>query len=185
MILPVYLYGSGVLREVAKPITEDYPNIRELIDNMFETMHNADGIGLAAPQIGRSIRLFVIDISPLDTERDFPQLRDCPKQKVFINAEITERYGDTVIYEEGCLSIPKINEKVPRPDKIKIKYLDETFREHEDEFEGYFARVIQHECDHIDGKMFVDHISPLRKQLIKSKLADIVKRKTTCSYKTK
>lgn len=185
MILPIFLYGSRVLREVSKPIDKDYPKLKELIDNMFETMYNADGIGLAAPQIGLPIRLFVIDISPLDTEKTFAELKNYPKTKIFINAEIIERYGDMIVHEEGCLSLPNINEKVSRPDKIKIKYLDENFEEHLEEYEGYFARIIQHEYDHIDGKVFTDHISPLRKQLIKSKLTDIVKRKMNCKYRFK
>ncbi len=185
MVLPIFLYGSSVLREVAKPIDKDYPNLKELIDNMFETMHNADGIGLAAPQIGLPIRLFIIDISPLDTEKAFAELKNYPKTKIFINAEIIERYGDMTVHEEGCLSLPNINEKVSRPDKIKIKYSDENFEEHIEEYEGYFARIIQHEYDHIDGKVFTDHISPLRKQLIKSKLMDIVKRKMDCRYRFK
>lgn len=185
MVLPIFLYGSSVLREVAKPIDKDYPNLKELIDNMFETMHNADGIGLAAPQIGLPIRLFVIDISPLDNEKIFKELKDYPKKKIFINAEIIECYGNIVEHEEGCLSLPNINEKVPRPDKIKIKYLDENFEEHLEEYEGYFARIIQHEYDHIEGKVFIDYISPLRKQLIKSKLMNIIKRKMNCRYRFK
>jgi len=171
-VIRIYKLGEEVLREKAVPIEKVTDEIKTLIGDMFEAMIDANGVGLAAPQVGKKLRLFVA-------------VADDDVKRVFINPQIVSTSEEVGDYEEGCLSIPKINEKVPRPDKIKIKYLDETFREHEDEFEGYFARVIQHECDHIDGKMFVDHISPLRKQLIKSKLADIVKRKTTCSYKTK
>ena len=148
-------------------------------------MHNADGIGLAAPQVGVPIRLFMVDISALDTEKDFAELRDMPKTKVFINATITERYGEIVVYDEGCLSLPNISESVPRPSSIKIEYLDELFEPKSEEYTGYYARIIQHEYDHIEGTMFIDRISPLRKQLIKSKLANIVKRKITCRYKFK
>ena len=185
MILPVHLYGAPVLREVSKPIKKDYPRLSELIENMFDTMHNADGIGLAAPQVGIPIRLFMVDISALDTEKDFAELRDMPKTKVFINATITERYGETVVYDEGCLSLPNISESVPRPSSIKIECLDELFEPKSEEYTGYYARIIQHEYDHIEGTMFIDRISPLRKQLIKSKLANIVKRKITCRYKFK
>ena len=185
MILPVHLYGAPVLREVGKPIEKDYPRLSELIENMFDTMHNADGIGLAAPQVGVPIRLFMVDISALDTEKDFAELRDMPKTKIFINATITERYGETVVYDEGCLSLPNISESVPRPSSIKIEYLDELFEPKSEEYTGYYARIIQHEYDHIEGTMFIDRISPLRKQLIKSKLANIVKRKITCRYKFK
>ena len=185
MILPVHLYGAPVLREVGKPIEKDYPRLSELIENMFDTMHNADVIVLAAPQVGVPIRLFMVDISALDTEKDFAELRDMPKTKVFINATITERYGETVVYDEGCLSLPNISESVPRPSSIKIEYLDELFEPKSEEYTGYYARIIQHEYDHIEGTMFIDRISPLRKQLIKSKLANIVKRKITCRYKFK
>lgn len=185
MILPIYLYGAPVLREVAKPIDNHYPNLSGLIENMFDTLHAAEGIGLAAPQIGLPIRLFIIDISLMDTENDFVDLKDMPKRKVFINAQITERYGDVVVHEEGCLSLPNISEAVPRHDSIKIEYLDENFEPHSEEYSGYFARIIQHEYDHIDGKIFIDHISPLRKQLVKSKLTNIIKRKTTCRYRFK
>ncbi len=185
MILPIHLYGSPVLREVAKNINRDYPNLSGLIENMFETLHEAEGIGLAAPQIGIPIRLFIIDISVMDTENSFEELKDMPKTKIFINAQITERYGDMVVHEEGCLSLPNISEAVPRHDSIKIEYLDENFEPHTDEYSGYFARIIQHEYDHIDGKLFTDHISPLRKQLVKSKLTNIAKRKVTCRYRFK
>jgi len=182
MILPVVLYGSPVLREIAKPITKDFPNIKELIENMFETMRKADGIGLAAPQVGISIRVFVIDVSSIDEEKT-PDLKGKPKTAVLINPEIIERSANIESKEEGCLSLPEIHEKVPRPNKIKIKYLDENFVAHTEEHDGFFARVIQHEYDHIEGKVFTDSISPLRKQLIKSKLINLTKRKVKCNYK--
>jgi peptide deformylase len=184
MILPIVLYGNPVLREVAKPIDKNYPNIKELIENMFETMNKAEGIGLAAPQIGLPIRLFVIDISTLDEDKN-PDLKGKPKQAVFINPEIIERSSDIISKEEGCLSLPDIHEKVPRSNKIKIKYLDENFVEKTEEQDGFFGRIIQHEYDHIEGKVFTDNISPLRKQLIKSKLLNLVKRKVKCDYKFK
>lgn len=184
MILPVVLYGASVLREVAKPIEPDYPELPQLIENMFETMYHAEGVGLAAPQIGRAIRLFIIDVSPIDAE-DFPELKNYPPKKVFINAEIVERSGEIVEMDEGCLSLPKLSERVPRHSKIRIKYLDENLQPQDEEFEGYYARVIQHEYDHIEGKVFTDNISPLRKQLVKSKLQNIAKRKVICHYKTK
>jgi peptide deformylase len=182
MILPVVLYGNSVLREVSKPVAKDYPNLKELIENMFETTRKADGIGLAAPQVGLPLRLFIIDISSLDEEKN-PDLKEKPKTAVFINPEILERSSDIVSREEGCLSLPDIHEKVSRPNKIRIKYSDENFVEKDEYYEGFFARIIQHEYDHIEGKVFTDNISPLRKQLIKSKLLNLTKRKVKCNYK--
>lgn len=181
MILPIYLYGQPVLRKVAKDITKDYPNLKEFVDNMFETMYNADGIGLAAPQVGLDIRLFVIDLEPL--------AEDDPKysgfKKVFINPRIVEESGEPVKMEEGCLSIPGINEMVERKEKIRIQYFDENFVSHDEVYEAFFARCIQHEYDHIEGKLFVDHISGIRKQLIKGKLTNLINGKTNCRYKVK
>jgi peptide deformylase len=185
MILPIVLYGSPVLREVAKPIEKNYPNLSELVANMYETMRKADGIGLAAPQIGLAIRVFVIDVTTLKGEKDYEELDAYPSTLTLINAEILERYGEIVDREEGCLSLPQIHEKVARTNKIKIKYFDENFVEHTENFEGFFARAIQHEYDHIEGHVFTDRISPIRKQLIKSKLMNIVRRRTNCEYKTK
>lgn len=181
MILPIYLYGQPVLRKVAKDISKDYPNLRELIDNMFETMYNADGVGLAAPQIGLDIRLFVIDLEPL--AEDDPRFSGF--KKVFINPKIVEYSGEIVKMEEGCLSIPGINEAVEREEKIRIQYLDENFVSHDEEYTDFFARCIQHEYDHIEGNLFVDKISAIRKQLIKSKLNNLVKGKTNCHYRVK
>lgn len=181
MILPIYLYGQPVLRKEAQDITAEYPNLKALIDNMFETMYNAEGIGLAAPQIGLDIRLFVIDLEPL--AEDEPKYKGF--KKAFINAEIIEQFGDVESVQEGCLSIPGVNENVPRETKIRIKYLDENFVEHEEEYDDFFARCIQHEYDHIDGILFIDKISGIRKQLIKSKLTNLLKGRTNCRYKVK
>lgn len=181
MILPIYLYGQPVLRKEAQNIDSGYPNLKELIDNMFETMYNAEGIGLAAPQIGLDIRLFIVDLEPL--AEDEPKYANF--KKVFINAQIIERFGDIEPIQEGCLSIPGINEKVDRESKIRIKYFDENFVEHEEEYDDFFARCIQHEYDHIEGILFIDKISGIRKQLIKSKLANMIKGRVNCRYRVK
>jgi peptide deformylase len=181
MILPIYLYGHPVLRKETFDITQDYPNLKELIDNMFETMYQADGIGLAAPQIGLTDRILVIDLNPYK-EID-PACEDF--KVAMINARIIEQGDEEVQMEEGCLSIPNIHEKVFRSNKIRIQYLDENFVPHDEVFEGHKARVIQHEYDHLDGKMFVDHISGIRKQMIRSKLNKIMDGIVDCSYKVK
>lgn len=181
MILPIYIYGQPVLRKVSEDITSDYPELKELIENMFETMYKADGVGLAAPQIGLPIRLVVIDLDILADEH--PEFKDF--KKAFINPHILEREGEEVSMEEGCLSLPGIHEPVRRKSKIRVKYMDENFVEHEEVVEGYLARVMQHEFDHLEGKMFIDHLSPLRKQMIKGKLNNLLKGKTGCSYKVK
>jgi peptide deformylase len=181
MILPVYLYGQPILRVVTKDIMPDYPSLKELVNNMLETMYNAEGIGLAAPQIGLEDRILVIDLSPLsDQDPSFEGMK-----KVMINARIVSREGEKKLVEEGCLSFPSIHERVPRHDKIRIQYVDENFVPQDEVYEGYLARVIQHEYDHLDGILFIDHISGIRKQLIKSKLNNIIKGKVSCSYKTK
>lgn len=183
MILPIYIYGHPVLRKVTRDIDpNNYPNLKELIDNMFETMYQAEGVGLAAPQVGLEDRVFVVDLSPLADE-EHPEFKDM--KKVFINAHITELGGDMVIAEEGCLSIPGIHEKVTREDEIRIKYLDENLQAHDQMYKGYLARVIQHEYDHLDGIMFTDRISPLRKRMIKSKLSNMEKGKVSCHYRVK
>lgn len=181
MILPIYLYGQPVLRKVCKDIDADYPNLKQLIDNMFETMYAADGIGLAAPQIGLDIRLFVVDLEPL--AEDNPQYGGF--KKVFINPQIVERKGEMVKLEEGCLSLPGIHETVEREETIRIQYMDENFVKHDEEFGEFFSRCIQHEYDHIDGILFVDKLSAIRRQLLKSKLNNMVKGKVGTSYKTK
>ncbi|HBG58884.1 peptide deformylase [Proteiniphilum sp. UBA1028] len=183
MILPIYIFGQPVLRKVARDIEpQTYPQLNELVDNMFETMYLADGVGLAAPQVGLDVRIFVVDLSPLASEES-PEFKDF--KKVFINAHITERSGEELLVEEGCLSIPGIHEKVPREDKIRISYLDENLQPCDETYVGFMARVIQHEYDHLDGILFVDKISPLRKRMIKSKLSSMEKGKVSCDYKIK
>lgn len=181
MILPVYVYGQPVLRKVAEDIAPDYPNLKGLIRNMFETMSHADGVGLAAPQIGLPIRVVTIDLDVLSD--DFPEYKDF--RKAYINAHILEVSGEEVAMEEGCLSLPGIHETVKRGSRIRVKYLDEDLVEHDEIVEGYLARVMQHEFDHLDGKMFIDHLSPLRKQMIKGKLNAMLKGKAHCTYKVK
>ncbi len=186
MILPIVAYGDPVLKRLAKDITSEYPKLDILIANMFETMYAASGVGLAAPQIGLDIRLFIIDASPFaedeeETEEDRVMLKTF--KKVFINAEILEEDGDEWAFNEGCLSIPDVREDVTRPSHLRIRYLDENFQEHEEEFSGMAARVIQHEYDHIEGILFTDHLSPLRKQLLKGRLGNISKGKVKVEYR--
>lgn len=169
MILPIYALGAKVLKKVAEPIDQDYPELEKLLSNMWDTMYNAQGVGLAAPQIGKSIRLFLIDTVQLESEeKDFKGVK-----QAFINAEVIEESGDLWAYEEGCLSIPRIRGDVERQQNVIIKYLDEEFKEHTKEFTGINARVIQHEYDHIEGKLFTEKLKPLRKKLIKRKLEKI------------
>ena len=182
MILPIYIYGQPVLRKESADIEKDYPNLKELLANMFETMEEANGVGLAEPQIGLNIRVVVIDLDVLS--EDFPEYKGF--KKGFINPHIIE-YDETNTesLEEGCLSLPGIQEKVTRPTRIHVQYLDEDLNEHDEWVEGYLARVMQHEFDHLDAKMFIDRISPLRKQLIKSKLKALLQGRYRCSYRTK
>lgn len=181
MKLPVYLYGQPVLRKMGTDITPDYPELKKLIADMFETMYDANGIGLAAPQIGRAIRLFVIDADPLKDE--YPECAGF--KRAFINAHIIEKSEDhRVVESEGCLSIPSINEEVERPYRIKMRYVDENFEPHEEVFEGFAARVVQHEYDHIDGVLFIDHLSGMRKEMIKKKLQRILSGKAKTSYRS-
>lgn len=180
MKLPIYLYGNPVLRKVAVDIDKNYQDFDTFIKDMWETMYFSDGIGLAAPQVGRDIRVFVIDADAL--KEDFPECKGF--KRTFINARIVE-YGDKTVSEnEGCLSLPSINEKVCRPDSITIEYLDENFEPQKEKLYGFAARVVQHEYDHIEGKMFIDHISALRKNIIKSKLKKITEGKVRTHYKT-
>lgn len=181
MILPIYLYGQPVLRKVAEDITPEYPELKELIENMFETMYKAEGIGLAAPQIGLAIRLVVIDLDVLS--EDFPEYKEF--RRVYINAHILETSDETGSMEEGCLSLPGIHEKVTRPLRIRVRYMDENFVEHEEWVEGFLARAMQHEFDHLEGKVFSDRISPLRRQMNKNRLNNLAKGKVECAYKTK
>lgn len=181
MILPIYLYGQPVLRKVAEDITPDYPGLESLIENMFETMYHAQGIGLAAPQIGLAIRLVVIDLDPLS--EDYPEYKDF--KGIYINAHIVETSDETDSAEEGCLSLPGIHEKVTRPTRIHVRYLDENFVEHDEWVEGFLARAMQHEFDHLEGKVFSDRISMLRRQMNKNRLNNLAKGNVSCSYKTK
>lgn len=182
MILPIYTYGQPVLRKVAQDIDKDYPELKELIANMWETLASSEGIGLAAPQIGLPIRVVVIDLDLL--KEDFPEYDGF--KKVYINAHI-EEYDDseTETSSEGCLSLPAIHENVKRPTRIRVTYQDENFTEHDEWVEGYLARVMQHEFDHLEGKMFIDRITPLRKQLIKSKLKALLQGRFRTGYKVK
>ena len=188
MILPILAYGSPVLKKIATDITPKYPNLKELISNMWETMYAAKGVGLAAPQIGLSIRLFVIDATPfLDDENmdDFELHSINNFKKVFINPKITEENGSLWEFNEGCLSIPEIREDVSRRSKIKIEYFDENFQFHKQELSGLAARVVQHEYDHIEGILFTDHVSSLKKRLIKRKLNNISSGSIKVNYEMK
>ena len=178
---PIYTYGQPVLRKVAEDIAPDYPDLKELIANMFETMDNAEGVGLAAPQIGLPIRVVVINLDVLSD--DLPEYKGF--RKAFINAHILEVSGEEESMEEGCLSLPGIHETVKRGNKIHVQYLDENLEAHDEVVEGYLARVMQHEFDHLEGKMFIDHLSPLRKQMIKGKLNALLKGKAHCTYRVK
>ena len=178
MNLPIYLYGHPVLREVADDVTPDYPELKKLIDDMFDTMYASEGVGLAAPQIGKSIRLVVIDADPV--AESFP---DCAGKKlVLINPEIEILDGDKVSRAEGCLSLPGLSEDVKRVENIRLNWLDENFEEHEEEISGFLARIVQHECDHLDGMVYTDHISPIRKQMIRRKLLNIAEGRIRCEY---
>ncbi|SFF36206.1 peptide deformylase [Sunxiuqinia elliptica] len=179
MIYPITVYGDPLLRKVAQPIDKDFEGLNEFIENMFETMYHSDGVGLAAPQIGKSLRVFVVDASSAADEE--PELEGF--KKAFINPEILERTGDEWVMNEGCLSLPEIREDVSRPEHVKIKYLDENLEEHIEEYGGFAARVIQHEYDHLDGKLLIDHLNPLRKRLLKGKLTAITKGKVRTSYR--
>lgn len=177
MIYPIVMYGDPVLRQRAKDV-EQGTDLTQLIEDMFETMHNANGIGLAAPQIGKSLRLFVVDGTIMDDEPAMAEFK-----KVFINPVKLEENGQPWEYEEGCLSIPNIREKISRLEKLRVRYYDQDWNLLEEDYDGLKARVIQHEYDHIEGKMFVDYLTPLRKRLLKGKLADISKGKVDTEYR--
>lgn len=179
MLLPIYAYGQSVLRKEGQDITPDYPGLDKLISDMWETMYHANGVGLAAPQIGKSIRLFVVDTVQMMEEGE----EDEGIKQVFINARKVEEAGDPWTYEEGCLSIPDIRGDVDRPEQVKMQYLDENFTEHTKVFTGLNARVVQHEYDHIDGILFTEHLKPVKKQLIRRKLENIRKGKAKVDYK--
>lgn len=181
MNLPIYLYGQNVLRKEGAEVTAEYPDLQKLVENMFQTMYTAQGVGLAAPQVGLSIRMFVVDGS--DLAENYPECKDY--KRCMINPVIVEESEETNSKEEGCLSIPGVYESVKRPNWIVVRYLDENLVEHEERVEGFAARMTLHEYDHLDGKVFIDRISPIRKQLIKGKLSQILKGKVNCSYKFK
>ncbi|WP_299552979.1 peptide deformylase [Seonamhaeicola sp.] len=186
MILPIVAYGDPVLKRKAKEISQDYPNLEGLLENMFETMYNAYGVGLAAPQIGLPIRLFLVDTTPFSEDENFTEeekneLKDF--KRVFINATILEEEGDEWAFNEGCLSIPDVREDVFRQPVITIEYYDENFKKHTEKFNGLIARVIQHEYDHIEGILFTDKLSSFKKRLIKGKLNNISKGKINVDYR--
>ncbi|MBK9196762.1 MAG: peptide deformylase [Flavobacteriales bacterium] len=186
MILPIRAFGDPVLKKVAKDIEKGHPGLTELIADMYETMYEASGVGLAAPQIGKSIRLFIVDASPFAEDEELEQdERDFLKtfKRVFINPYIVEEEGEPWPFEEGCLSIPGIREEVKRQETIVLQWQDEDFKEHEQEFSGFAARVIQHEHDHLDGKLFIDKLPVLRRTMLKGKLRDISQGKTDAKYK--
>lgn len=181
MKLPVYLYGHPVLRNISQPVKVDYPDLKILVANMFETMYASEGVGLAAPQIGRNDRIVVIDSDPVG--ETFPE---CVGRKfTLINPEITILDGDPVSRAEGCLSLPGLSENVSRVEHILLKWVDEDFNSHEEELSGFLARIVQHECDHLEGKLYIDHISLIRKQLIRTKLHNIVEGRIRCEYPVK
>ena len=181
MILTINAYGHPTLKKVAVDIDYNYPNLKQIIEDMFETMYASKGVGLAAPQVDYSIRLMVIDTIPF--KKEYPKAMDM--RKIMINAQIIEESGNEWLYNEGCLSVPNIHEDILRKSKIKIKFLDELFKEHIEEYDGINARVIQHEYDHLEGKLFVDRLSPLKKILLKRKLTDISKGIVDVDYKMK
>lgn len=193
MILPIVVYGDPVLRKKCEDIDKDYPGLDKLLKDMYETMYDALGVGLAAPQVGKAIRLFVVDASPFaevdeDEEPEYTaeEMEEMNGfKKTFINARILEETGEEWKFSEGCLSIPRIREDVLRKPKITIEYLDENFKKHTETYEGVIARVIQHEYDHIEGVLFTDKISPFKRKLISGKLADISKGKFKADYKTR
>jgi len=179
MILPIVAYGHPTLRKVSEEIDKDYPDLKKFMEDLWETMYETDGVGLAAPQVNRNIRVFVIDA---DVFKDkYPEAAGF--KKAFINPTILERGGEDVYHNEGCLSVPAIHEDVQRPQKIRIRYTDEDWNEHEEEYESIMARVIQHEYDHLEGKLFVDHLPGIRKMMLRNKLNDIAKAKIAPPYR--
>ena len=181
MILPIYTYGQPVLRKEAEDIAPDYPELKQLVQNMFETNERADGVGLAAPQIGLPIRVVIVDLRPL--AEDMPEYADF--KRAYINGYIVEEEGETILMDEGCLSLPGIHEKVPRAERVRVQYVDEDFVEHDEWVDGFLARVLQHEFDHLEGKVFTDRISPLRRQMNKGKFNALLTGKVRCDYKVK
>jgi peptide deformylase len=187
MILPVVAYGHPVLRKECVDIDKDYPELDKLVADMWETMYYTNGVGIAAPQVNRPVRIFVVDTVQLVEGFDDEDREEFPDEKgikqVFINAHVVETSGEPWSYNEGCLSIPKVREDITRPEHVRVKFVDEQFVEHEEDFYGITARVIQHEYDHIDGKLFIDYLPPLKKRLLKKKLEDISKGKVRVDYR--
>lgn len=181
MKLPIYLYGHPVLRQEAEPITADNGELKKLVDDMFETMYAAEGCGLAAPQIGKSIRLVVIDADVLGDE--YPECKG--RKFALVNPKVTVLAGEEVGRNEGCLSLPGLSENVNRVEHIHLKWLDEDMKPHEEEMSGFLARIVQHECDHLDGKVYMDHVSTGRRLLLRGKLRNLVEGKVRCDYKVK
>ena len=182
MVLPVYVYGMSVLRKVAPDIPEDFEGLDQFIEDLFDTMHASDGVGLAAPQVGKSLRIFVVDTTPMaDNNEDEPELKDF--RKVFINPYILDESGDPWAFEEGCLSLPNLREEVARPENVRIEYYDENWVLHEEEYTGIRARVIQHEYDHLDGKLFTDKVNPIKRKLLAPRLKAISRGRVDCDYK--
>jgi len=181
MILPIYAYGQSVLKKKAVDIGSDYPGLEKLIADMWETMYHAEGIGLAAPQIGKSIRLFVVDTTVINEKDD----EEAGIKRTFINAQKVEETGKEWAYEEGCLSIPDVRGDVDRPDTVTLRYMDENFEEKVETFTGMNARVVQHEYDHIDGVLFIEHLKPIKKRLVKRRLENVRKGKVDVEYKMK
>lgn len=185
MVYPIYVYGSTVLRKKTSEIPESYPGLKQLIQDMFETMKVSDGVGLAAPQIGLPLRLFVVDGTDVKQDKDKTK-EDLSTFKIaFINPKITRQWGDPCTYNEGCLSVPTLREEVVRPSNVRIEYYDENFNLHTEEFDGLKSRIIQHEYDHLEGIIFVDRINPLKKRLLNGKLNAISKGKVDIDYKIK
>lgn len=186
MVLPIVAYGDPVLRKVGKEIEKDFPKLNELVDNMWETMYNANGVGLAAPQIGLPLRLFLVDATPFAEDDELTEDERIVLKgfkKAFINAKMEEETGIDWVFNEGCLSIPDVREDVTRKDSITISYMDESFKKHTETYDGILARIIQHEYDHIEGILFTDKLSSLKKRLLKGRLANISKGKITIEYR--
>ncbi len=181
MKLPVYLYGHPVLRKISQDVTPQYEGLKQLVADMFACMYESEGVGLAAPQIGRNDKIVVIDADPVSDS--FPE---CAGRKfTLINPEIEILDGEKISRAEGCLSLPGLSENVPRVEHIMLRWVDENFQPHEEEISGFLARIVQHECDHLEGKLYIDHISPIRKQLIRGKLSNIMHGKIRCDYPVK
>lgn len=186
MIIPILAYGDPILRKMGKDISKEYPKLEELLETMFETMYAAKGIGLAAPQIGLPIRVFIVDATPFENDEEYSEEEReflSTFKQVFINAKIVEETGDEWAFNEGCLSIPDINEDVFRNEDILLEYYDENFKKYTEKFSGIVARIIQHEYDHIEGVLFTDKLTPLKKRIIKGKLANISKGKIDVNYR--